>query len=293
LRDALELLVEIILWPFYRVHVHGPGLDKIPPSGPLLVISNHAAYFDPLWLGKVLPRRLTPAMTSDFYDRLQLHCLMAHVVHAIRVQSSTYRREAPELEEAIARLDRGECLLIFPEGWVRRKAEVPLRRFAQGLWHILRQRPNTAVLACWTEGGWGSYSSFWRGPPGVNKALDWWRRIDVAISEPRILNPSVLADQRTTRANLRQMCIDARRYIGLPALEEQGALEPAPVDSRTHATTEELVSVLRTTRRQTEPIRPEPEPLRNEPEPFQLEPEPILPEPEPYQQDSEPVSPQN
>jgi 1-acyl-sn-glycerol-3-phosphate acyltransferase len=234
LRDALELLLEIVIWPFYRVSAHGPGIDRIPRRGPLIIIANHTAYFDPLWLGKVLPQRLTPAMTSDFYDRPGLHFLMAHVVHAIRVVSSTYRREAPELVEAVQRLDRGECLVIFPEGWVRRKAEVPLRRFAQGLWHILRERPNTPVVACWTEGGWGSYSSYWRGPPGVNKRVDWRRPIDIAVSVPCVLDASVLADQRTARAYLQQMCIDARRHLGLGPLDSQTPPNTPPMSPRDH-----------------------------------------------------------
>ena len=38
----------------------------------LLVVANHAAWFDPLWLAKVLPRFVTPMMTSAFFSTLSL-----------------------------------------------------------------------------------------------------------------------------------------------------------------------------------------------------------------------------
>jgi 1-acyl-sn-glycerol-3-phosphate acyltransferase len=227
-RDTLELGLEILFWPIYRIRAHGPGAASFPRRGPLLVLSNHTAYVDPVWLAKVLPRRLTPMMTSDFYDLPGLHFLMTRVVHAIRVESSSYRREAPELNEAIAALDRGQCVLMFPEGWVRRRPEAVVRQFGQGIWHILRRRPDTPVVACWIEGGWGSYTSYSGGPPTVNKRMDLWRSIDVAITHPQVLDPRLLEDQRATRAYLMQLCLDARRYLGLepvgqpePAVEEQ------------------------------------------------------------------------
>ena len=127
---------------------------------------------------------------------------MVHVVHAIRVEASEFRREAPELRQAVAALDRGECVVVFPEGRMRRRDDQLLHRFGQGIWHILRERPNTPVIPCWIEGGWGSYFSYGGGPPTRNKRFDRWRRIDVAVSEPRVLPSAVLADLWATRTQL-------------------------------------------------------------------------------------------
>jgi 1-acyl-sn-glycerol-3-phosphate acyltransferase len=217
-RDVLELVTEWLIWPMYRIRARGPGLEHFPRRGPLLVVANHSAWFDPMWLAKVLPRRLTPMMTSQFYDLPVLRWLMRDVVHAIRVEASTFRREAPEIQEAVAALDRGECVIIFPEGWLRRYEDRPLRNFGQGVWHILRQRPQTPVMVCWTEGGWGSYTSRKGGPPLVNKRPDIRRRIDIGVGEPQTLDPALLADQRATRAYLMQACLDSRRHLGLPPL---------------------------------------------------------------------------
>ena len=52
--------------------------------------------------------------------------------------------------------------------------------------------------------------------------FDFWRRIRVGVSEPRVLPPEVLADHRTTRQYLMQMCLESRRYLGLdvPTLDK-------------------------------------------------------------------------
>ncbi len=222
-REALEQILEILLWACYRIHGRGPGLFELPRRGPLLLVANHTAWLDPLWLGKVIPRRITPLMTSRFYDLPVLHWLMTKVVHAIRVQAARFRREVPELQQTIGALDRGECVTIFPEGICKRRAEQSLRQFGQGVWHILRERPATPVVICWIEGGWGSYFSHCGGPPMVNKHLDWWRRIEVAVEAPQVLDPKLLADQRATRTYLMHACLAARRHLGLEPLPMERA----------------------------------------------------------------------
>jgi len=225
-RESYEQVLEVVLWPIYRIRGHGPGLERFPIRGPVLVVANHSSWFDPAFLGKVLPRRFTAMMTSAFYDLPVLRWMAQRVYRAIRVEASAYRREAPELRLAIAALDRGDCLVVFPEGAMRKRADQPLRRFGQGVWHILRERPTTPVVVCWIEGAWGSYFSYANGPPTQNKRLDWWRAIDVALNEPQVLDPALLADQRATRAHLMQLCLDARRHLGLEPLPESSSVEP-------------------------------------------------------------------
>ena len=225
--QALEQFIEWVIWPMYRIKARGPGVGKLPARGPLLLVANHSSYFDPCWIAKVVPRGLTPMMTSDFYDLPVIRWLMVHVVKAIRVERKRFRRQAPELEEAIAVLRRGGCVLLFPESFLRRKEEVPLRQFGQGLWHILRAVPGTPVVAFWIEGGWGSYASYAGGRPMQGKGLDWWRPIDVAVAEPQVLNGDVMADHRTARRYLMRACLEARRHLGLevPAVGTEEAWE--------------------------------------------------------------------
>ena len=231
-RELLELALEVLIWPFYRVRAHGPGLKQIPPRGPCIVIANHSAWFDPMWLAKVLPRKLIPMMTSVFYDLPVINWLMIHAAQAIRVQAGGFRRDVPELKEAVAALDRGECLVVFPEGAMRRKEEQPLRNFGQGVYHILKERPDTPVVACWIDGGWGCYFSYWNGPPTKNKKLDFWRRIEVGVSAPETIAPELLNQHRALRTYLMKACLEARRHLGKEPyqLEERVAMSEEEVD---------------------------------------------------------------
>jgi len=233
LRESFEQFVEVLFWPCYRVRAHGPGVTRFPSRGPLLVVANHTAWCDPMWVSKVTPRRVFAMMTSDFYDLPGVHFIFANVFRAIRVQASAFRREAPELAQAIAQLDRGEGVSLFPEGWLRRKPEPSLRKFGQGVWHILRERPDTPVVICWIEGGYGSFTSYFQGKPTKNKRMDWWRPIDVGISAPVVVPPDVLADHHATRIYLMRECLKARGHLGLevpplPEMDEEEKRQDAP-----------------------------------------------------------------
>jgi 1-acyl-sn-glycerol-3-phosphate acyltransferase len=224
-RETAENIIEALLWPIYRVHAYGPGAAQMPARGPLLVVVNHSTYTDPMFVGKVVPRLIYPMMTSYFYDLPVLRWWLRHVWHVIRVEASPFRREAPELAEAVKYLKRGRCVVVFPEAMLRRTDEQLLRQFGQGVWHILREVPETPVVVFWIEGGWGAFLSYKGGPPGKNKRFDRWRRIDIGVSEVGPLPPGVLVDHRTTREYLRRTCLECRRYLGLEVPAEGKAKE--------------------------------------------------------------------
>jgi 1-acyl-sn-glycerol-3-phosphate acyltransferase len=216
---TLELFTEWFLVPMYRIRLVGPGADRLPRRGPLLIVANHSAWSDPFWIGLVTPRHVRPMMTSRFYDLPVIRWLMVHVVRAIRVAHGGFRRETPELDEAAAALRNGECVAIFPEGGMRRSEDKLLHPFGQGVWRILCMQPLTSVVVCWIEGGWGSFTSYFRGPPTKNKRLDWRRPITIAAAEPEILSPDLLADKQRTRDYLWRRCLECRRHLGLDVPE--------------------------------------------------------------------------
>jgi 1-acyl-sn-glycerol-3-phosphate acyltransferase len=227
-RECVEMMAEIMLNPFYRISAEGPGVATFPLEGPVLVVANHCAWFDPIWLGKMLPRRFKPMMTSRFFDLPVLCWLVKNVAGAIRVEESRFRRDVPELAEAIAALDDGSVVMIFPEGGLRRREDQPLKFFGQGIWHILHERPTTPVVVCWIEGNWGSFFSHFNGPPTKNKRMDFRRPIRIGFSMPQIVPSEVLADQRGTRLYLMERCVQARQFLGLPVpvLERVRDAEP-------------------------------------------------------------------
>lgn len=216
-RPFVELCLEPFFRTLYRVKAKG-NLKQFPPFGPCLVIANHAFWLDPIVLAMILPRPVTPIMTQRFYDKWFLRPLLKYVFRVIVVPETMMKRETPELEQAVAALDRGEVVVIFPEGYLQRKEEVPLRRFGQGAWHILRARPDTPVVACWIEGGWGSFFSYRNGLPMKNKRMDLRRKIDIAVSAPEVVSAEVLVDQMATRVCLMNRVAGMRAELGLKPL---------------------------------------------------------------------------
>lgn len=216
-RPIFEMTLEPIVWVLYKIYGRGKGLTDFPRTGPCLIIANHACWLDPLFLAKVLPRPITPMMTTRFYNLPVLRRLMVSF-GVIPVSEKAIKKDAPEVREAIAALDRGECLVIFPEGYLRRTEEQPLRRFGQGVWQVLQARPNTPIFACWIEGGWGSYTSYLNGPPTKNKKLDFRRPLGVAVSPVTTIPKELLSEHMPTRYYLMNLVGAARGDLGLPPL---------------------------------------------------------------------------
>jgi len=217
-RPMVELFVEPMMQISYAVRADGPGLKAIPMAGPLLVIANHAAFFDPFFVAEVLPRPVTPMMTANVYDKRGIRFLMRRVFHVIRVSEVGARRAAPEVQEAIDALDHGKMVVIFPEGFLRRSEDQVIRRFGRGVWQILAARPDTPVLALWIEGTWGSYFSHFNGPPTTNKPRDFRRPVFVGVSGPEVLPAELLASHIRTRFTLMNRVLAARAHVGLPAV---------------------------------------------------------------------------
>jgi len=242
-REMLESLAELLFLPFYRYRVIGPGACEVPPYGPMIIIANHTSYFDPLWIGKIVPRQLTPMITSVFYDKPALHYLLKNIVHCIRVGGVSRRKERPpELEEAVCRLDQGECLVLFPEGQLRKRDDELLRHFGQGIWHILKERPETPLVPIWIEGGWGSFASYAGGtPPMIDKGklMDWGRKITLVLGEPMIVDSTILQTHQITRNYLMDVVLGLRRYLPrygpLPGPKSQPVLSPLPPVKSTSA----------------------------------------------------------
>jgi 1-acyl-sn-glycerol-3-phosphate acyltransferase len=220
-RPLFELLVEGPTRVMYRVRAKGPGTPAFPARGPVMVLANHAAYLDPLFLGGDIPRPLTPMMTSKFYDKWFIYPIVKYLLGVIRVPEVAVRRQAPELALAIRALDEGKCLVIFPEGYLQRKADQPLRRFGRGVWEILKARPETPVVTAWIEGNWGSYFSYFNGPPMTGKKPDFRRPITIGYTEPFTVPKDVLEDHWATRFYLMNQVGGARALVGLPRIPEE------------------------------------------------------------------------
>jgi glycerol-3-phosphate O-acyltransferase / dihydroxyacetone phosphate acyltransferase len=123
---------------FYR-RIEVIGLDRVPIKGPLLVAANHQqGLMDGLLLAATLPRRLRPIAKAPLF-RYPLIGQLARLAGAIAVHRRQDEGGGAVDNQAMfgaARraLDKGEALLIFPEGVSQPEpAIMPLRTGAARL----------------------------------------------------------------------------------------------------------------------------------------------------------------
>jgi 1-acyl-sn-glycerol-3-phosphate acyltransferase len=120
-REPIYVLTRNIVIPamhvWFRWHIE--GLENIPKEGPAIVAFNHVAYLDPLALGYVVdragrrPRFLAKA--ELFQDKRIAWILRG--CGQIKVKRGTVDAPAA-LRNALDALERGEVIVIFPEGTV-------------------------------------------------------------------------------------------------------------------------------------------------------------------------------
>jgi 1-acyl-sn-glycerol-3-phosphate acyltransferase len=149
------------------------GIEKIPKHGPAILAWNHIAYLDPLAISYVVvragrrPRFLTKS--ELFQDRRIRWALSGS--GQIEVKRGT--RAAPvALDHALEALDRGEAVIIFPEGTVTTDPELNPRPAKSGVAR-LALKSGVPVIPCAI---WGT-ANVW--PKGY--AHRWRPRQDIVV----------------------------------------------------------------------------------------------------------------
>jgi len=120
----LVVLPPIKLWFNWRFE----GLEHVPPEGPLLVAANHISYLDPFAHGYFLVRagrRPRFLAKQELFENPLLRTVLLRMGQ-IPVRRGTGDR-AP-IEAAGVALERGEVVLVYPEGTVTRNEDfTPMR----------------------------------------------------------------------------------------------------------------------------------------------------------------------
>lgn len=173
------------------------GADRIPLTGPLLVVANHTSFADPPLLGVILPRRI------EFMTMVELfhHPVLVRLVRAVgSIPVNRSKVDHAAAREAIRRLRAGHCVGIFPEGGIREGAESVLGgnpTLRPGL-ETIAQLSHAAVLPVVIRNARAPYD--WR---------NWFKRstLTVTIGQPfcfceHSLSPDRDALQRLVREEL-------------------------------------------------------------------------------------------
>jgi 1-acyl-sn-glycerol-3-phosphate acyltransferase len=111
-RFALGICIPTVRW-WGRLEVE--GLEHVPPSGPLIVTSNHDSYWDPVVVGiAAIKRRQIRALAKSSLWKVKGLNLVLDGMRQIPVVRGT--KDTDALDRAMTELRGGSCVGIFPEG---------------------------------------------------------------------------------------------------------------------------------------------------------------------------------
>lgn len=135
--------------------VHVRRRELLPREGPAVVIANHNSNLDALLLMALYPlallKRLKPVAAVDYFLTDPLRRFVAEkVIGILPVERGGARAGRDPLVGCYEALDRGEILILFPEG--SRGEPERLQKLKKGVAHLAKARPHVPVTPVFMHG---------------------------------------------------------------------------------------------------------------------------------------------
>jgi 1-acyl-sn-glycerol-3-phosphate acyltransferase len=158
LRNVLKyVFVILVAWPVMLVWLglNVRNRDRLPRQGPAIVAANHNSHLDTLALLALFPLSLTPMVrpvaAADYFMRSRAMAWFSqNVVGIVPVERTGHEEGSDPLDECHAALDRGEILLIFPEG--TRGEPEHMTEFRSGIARLAERHTEAPVVTVFMHG---------------------------------------------------------------------------------------------------------------------------------------------
>ena len=128
--------------------------EFLPGKGPAIIVANHNSHLDTLTILTMFPlrdlARVRPVAAADYFLQSGLLSWFAlNIIGIIPIRRGGHGGKNP-LQACEEALDRGDILILFPEG-SRGKPEI-LSEFKRGVGHLVRSRPQVPVHPLFMHG---------------------------------------------------------------------------------------------------------------------------------------------
>src|SRR5213080_695188 len=191
---ALRAPVRGVLARWFGLHVE--GTEHLPDRGPYLVAANHHNYLDAIVLGVSVPAPIAFLVMPRVWRATPLHPAFHRHVGSIPLQVD--RADVGSLRRALAALERGRVVGIFPEGpfSVRGRLERGLPGVA-----LLALRSGAPVIPAGITGTYEALAERWGHIPRRSA-------LRVRFGPPRRFLPDGAHRRRTARQSVTQRIMD-------------------------------------------------------------------------------------
>src|SRR5581483_3589519 len=108
-------IVRALFQPFFLIYfrMKREGMDHVPKKGPVIIAANHRSFLDPFVIATMARRPMYYVAKQELFSRgWQAWILNALGAFPVRRGEG----DGDMLDTARAILDRGDIVLIFPEG---------------------------------------------------------------------------------------------------------------------------------------------------------------------------------
>ncbi len=158
----------ILLWIIYRVILRNAlklftgisfkNRENILYDGPCIIVANHNSHIDTIAIMAALPTKQLlkthPVAAGDYFGKSSVkYKLSLYFINALLIPRSRPKEgeEGPDpIQMMIDVLDKGESLILFPEG-SRGEPEI-LQKFKRGIGIILSERPEIPFIPIYFKG---------------------------------------------------------------------------------------------------------------------------------------------
>jgi 1-acyl-sn-glycerol-3-phosphate acyltransferase len=177
------------------------GGPHVPRTGPVLVLSNHQSFLDPVLVGLAIPRYVT-WLTRETLHKNRRFSRMITTLGSIPIDHRGFSREG--LQRTLDALDRGACIGMFPEG--ERTYDGTLESFKPGV-ALLVKRAKAPIVPAGIAGAYGAWSRH-RKVPRLAPLLMPPSDATIAVAVGRPIDPA-----RYAKVSREEMLDDLRRMV--------------------------------------------------------------------------------
>jgi long-chain acyl-CoA synthetase len=196
----ISRLIQVVALDRFNLQVS--GVEKLPPSGPYIISSNHESYLDPVVLASVLPppvfNKVFAVGTSEIFGQ----GFMLRLAHSLRVVVvDPDANLIPAMRAGAFGLRQGRPLILYPEG--ERSIDGTPKTFKKGA-AILSIHLQVPIVPVAIEG----FYEVWPR----NKAFQGFKPLQIIFGDPILPPPENEASEATYEELTREL---KSRVVGM------------------------------------------------------------------------------